>query len=93
MLVLIRSKTTTALLVSFHNVKFPLWAKDTNGWLLVSFSKIENLASTPDFYLVLCQRANENQTSPAKCINPKIEKIIIMKTKKSITKLKRFLLM
>ena len=73
MLVLIRSKTTTAL--------------------LVSFSKMENLASTPDFYLVLCQRANENQTSPAKCINPKIEKIIIMKTKKSMTKLKRFLLM
>ena len=50
MLVLIRSKTTTALLVSFHNVKFPLWAKDTNGTLLVSFLKMQNLASRPDFY-------------------------------------------
>jgi len=93
MLVLIRSKTNTALLVSFHIVKFPLPAKDTNGTLLVSFLKMQNLALTPDFYFVLFQFMNEKPTIPAKCINPKTEKIIIMKTKKSMTKLKRFLLM
>jgi hypothetical protein len=74
-------------------VKFPLWAKDTNGRLLVSFSKMQNLAVRPDFYFVLIQTTSQKQTIPTKCITPKIEKIIIMKTKKSITKLKRFLLM
>jgi hypothetical protein len=74
-------------------VKFPLWAKDTNGRLLVSFSKMQNLAIRPDFYFVLIQTTSEKPTIPTKYITPKIEKISIMKTKKSITKLKRFLLM
>jgi hypothetical protein len=71
MLVLIRSKTTTAL--------------------LVSFSKMQNLALRPDFYFVLIQTTSEKPTIPTKYITPKIEKISIMKTRKSITKLKRLL--
>ena len=65
----------------------------TNTALLVSFLKMQNLASRPDFYVVLFHMINQKTTIPAKWINPKIEKIIIMKTKKSMTKLKRFLLM
>ena len=91
MLVLIRSKTTTALLVSFSHCEISTSAKDTNGRLLVSFSKMQNLAVRPDFYFVLFQTTSEKPTIPTKCITPKIEKIIIMKTRKSITKLKRLL--